>query len=212
MRNVQYVDITFPTSLEKGEPLYWGRLSILHTTSLITFSHRELIRQWQRPYIIEQASGSEKYCMLFVVVHNTRIIVTVTFNAYVVQKWIWFALYFSRYHLNQLVVGLGVQWVPDFIRGEDHPTATLQLSLKPSTKLKGRQTVSWRVIWHRPQPPANVMIALSLLRNHHYKGQLNTTESGSTSKYYKNPTERGHKEDIVSWMISLSLSKCFHYS
>ena len=209
MRNVQYVDITFPTSLEKGEPLYWGRLSILHTTSLITFSHRELIRQWQRPYIIERASGSEKYCMLFVVVHNTRIIVIVTFNASVVHKWIWFALYLSRYHLNQLVVGLGVQWVPDFIRGEDHPTTTLQLSLKPSTKLKGRQTVSWRVVWHRPQPPVDVMIALSLLCNHHYKGQLNTTKSGSTSKDYKNPIERGHCELDD---LSLSLSKCFHYS
>lgn len=82
-----------------------------------------------RMAIIERASGSEKYRMFSVVVHSTRITVTVTFNASVVRKWIRSALYFYRYQLNRLVVGLGVQWVPDFIRGEDNPAATLQLCI-----------------------------------------------------------------------------------
>ena len=39
-----------------------------------------------------------------------------------------------------------------------------------------------------PNRPANMMIALSLLRNHHYNGQLSTTEPLSTFEHYKNPT------------------------
>ena len=50
------------------------------------------------------------------------------------------------------------------------------------------------------------MIALSILRNHHYKGQLSTTESDSIFEYYKNPTEIEEEEDTVSHLNPLSLS------
>ena len=44
-----------------------------------------------------------------------------------------------------------------------------------------------------PSRLANMMIALSLLRNHHYNGQLSTTEPLSTFEHYKNPTVIEHK-------------------
>ena len=54
-----------------------------------------------------------------------------------------------------------------------------------------------------PNRPADVMIALSLLRNHHYKGQLSTIEPSFTFEHYKNPIEIEQGQDTVS---SLSLS------
>ena len=53
------------------------------------------------------------------------------------------------------------------------------------------------------------MIASSLLRNHHYKGQLSTTEPGSTFEHYKNPIEieqRGVHYEFYDHSLSLSLS------
>ena len=58
-----------------------------------------------------------------------------------------------------------------------------------------------------PSRLADVMIALSLLRNHHYKGLLNTIEPSSTFEHYKNSTEIEHGQDTGSSLIlSLSLS------
>ena len=79
------------------------------------------------------------------------------------------------------------------------------LGLNPSARLKGRKVVSWCVVWHRPQPPADVMIVLPLLHNHHCKDHLNTTEPGSIFEHYKNPTERQGKERTL-WVISTTLS------
>ena len=49
------------------------------------------------------------------------------------------------------------------------------------------------------------MIVLSLLRNHHYKGQLNTTEPFSTFEHYKNPIVIEQNGDTMS-SLTLSLS------
>ena len=43
-----------------------------------------------------------------------------------------------------------------------------------------------------------MMIALLLLRNHHYKSQLSTTKPSSIFEHYKNPNEREQNEDTVS--------------
>ena len=51
------------------------------------------------------------------------------------------------------------------------------------------------------------MIALSLLHNHHYKGQLRTIKPFSTFEHYKNLTEIEQMGDTVSSLtLSLSLS------
>ena len=65
-----------------------------------------------------------------------------------------------------------------------------------------------------PSRFANVMIALSPLRNHHHKGQISIVEPSSSFEHYKNPTVIEHGEDIVSSLtnslsLSLSLSKGF---
>ena len=80
----------------------------------------------------------------------------------------------------------------------------------------------WRIgkLYHDAPPVTalscteDVMIALSLLRNLHYKGQLSTAEPFFTIEHYKNPTVIEHGEDIVSSLtnslsLSLSLSKGF---
>ncbi|KAL6323466.1 hypothetical protein AAG906_039038 [Vitis piasezkii] len=61
-----------------------------------------------------------------------------------------------------------------------------------------------------PSCTEDVMIALSLLRNLHYKGQLSTAEPFFTIEHYKNPIIIEHGEDIVSsltnsFFLSLSL-------
>lgn len=76
--------------------------------------------------VIERASDSEKYRIFSVEVHRVWITVTVTSRPSVVRKWIRSIIYFNHYHLNRLVVGLGVQWAPDSMH-EDNPAATLQL-------------------------------------------------------------------------------------
>ena len=56
------------------------------------------------------------------------------------------------------------------------------------------------------------MIALSLLRSHHYKGQLNTTMP-SPFEYYKNPTktkQKGGGRQHCEFSHLLSLSKGFY--
>ena len=45
------------------------------------------------------------------------------------------------------------------------------------------------------------MIALSLLRSHHYKGQLNTTVS-FPFEHYKNPTETGQRGVGLTYSLS----------
>ena len=58
-----------------------------------------------------------------------------------------------------------------------------------------------------PKRPTDVMIALSVLCNHHYKGQLSTIEIFSTFEHYKSPTEIEQRGDTMSSLtLSLSLS------
>ena len=54
-----------------------------------------------------------------------------------------------------------------------------------------------------PNRPVDVMIALLLLRNHRYKGQLSTIEIFSTFKHYKNPIEIEQRG--TPWVPTLSL-------
>ena len=75
----------------------------------------------------------------------------------------------------------------------------------------------WKIgkLYHDTQPdttpnnPIDVMIALSLLRNLHHKGQLSTFELSFTTEHYKNPTVIEHGREMVSSLtnyLSLSLS------
>ena len=50
-----------------------------------------------------------------------------------------------------------------------------------------------------------VMIAMSILLNHHYKGQLSTNVP-SPFEPYKNPTETKQKEGATLWVLSPTLS------
>ncbi|KAI9100237.1 hypothetical protein K1719_024455 [Acacia pycnantha] len=56
--------------------------------------------------------------------HNIK--VTDTKNAFVVSKWIYFAISMYRPLINDLVIGLGVQWSPG---GKHEPASTLQLCI-----------------------------------------------------------------------------------
>ncbi|KAK3018601.1 hypothetical protein RJ639_004933 [Escallonia herrerae] len=58
---------------------------------------------------------------------GTPITATVTSTPSVVRKWLRTTAHVFRRHARRLVVGLGVQWVPDRSHGEDNEAATLQL-------------------------------------------------------------------------------------
>ena len=84
-------------------------------------------------------------------------------------------------------------------------TFPILTSTSVGARLEERQAISWRATWHNPNYPAEVMIALSLLRDLHYKGQLSTVEPSFTTEHYKNPTIIEHEED-TEFSLSLSLS------
>ena len=60
-----------------------------------------------------------------------------------------------------------------------------------------------------PNHPTNVMIALSLLHNHHHKGQLSTIKPFSTFEHYKNLTKIEQMGDTLS-SLTLSLRVSIH--
>ena len=63
-----------------------------------------------------------------------------------------------------------------------------------------------------PNCPADVMITLSLLGNHHCKDQLSTTKSPSTFEYYKNPIVMKQKRTLWVFLPTFSLSFSFSFS
>ncbi|KAJ8748931.1 hypothetical protein K2173_013367 [Erythroxylum novogranatense] len=75
--------------------------------------------------IVENQAPAGNHRLFTVNFFGTPISVTVTSAASVVREWINATLYYRRYQLGRLVVGMGVQWNPR--NGNDPPADTLQL-------------------------------------------------------------------------------------
>ncbi|KAF8401295.1 hypothetical protein HHK36_012228 [Tetracentron sinense] len=65
--------------------------------------------------------------IFFIDFFGNRVTTTVTSTPSVLRKWIRSTWYFRRFYRTRLIVGLGVQWNPDFDSCSDNPAATLQL-------------------------------------------------------------------------------------
>ncbi|XP_055809010.1 3'-5' exonuclease-like [Solanum dulcamara] len=89
----------------------------------------------------------DRYQLYDVYFHSDQILTTVTSDPDVVTNWINGIEYIHRRRLNRLIVGLDVEWRPNFNRYQKFPVATLQLCV-------GRRCLIFQLIYCRYIPDA----------------------------------------------------------
>ncbi|XP_022147765.1 Werner Syndrome-like exonuclease, partial [Momordica charantia] len=80
---------------------------------------------------------------------SDQIKTTITSSPYMVDHWISRILRFHRRRLHRLLVGLDVEWRPNFNRSRRNPAATLQLCV-------GRRCLIFQLI-HAPEIPHSLL-------------------------------------------------------
>ncbi|KAH7843995.1 hypothetical protein Vadar_023240 [Vaccinium darrowii] len=95
--------------------------------------------------ITEEYQLSPNHLRFTIDFHGTPFTTTLTSTPKVVRKWLQTTLHRNPCHRHHLVVGLGVQWRPDYYPGHESPAATLQLCV-------GRRCLIFQLL-HSPTVP-----------------------------------------------------------